>query len=167
MRVRRGSTMAGRTLSLLLAGIVMAGSTWLAAQGTAALAGNWVLDEAKSQVGRGRAGGPGPTQMIVKLAPAEVTVISDTGVNRSRETASYKLDGAEHEVPGPLSWNSLAKAAWEQDRLIVTIARIIEGPNGPVRIEMRDVYSVDGATLTLERTQGPQTWTSIFTRRTP
>jgi hypothetical protein len=59
----------------------------------------------------------------------------------------------------------VAKAAWEGDRLLVTIARIIESPNGPVRIEMRDVYSVNGDVLTIERTQGRSKWTSAFTRR--
>jgi hypothetical protein len=136
-----------------------------AAQGNAALTGNWVLDEANSQTGRGRAGGPGPTQMIVKLSPSEVTVISDTGVNRSRETTVYKLNVPEHEVPGPLSWTSLAKAAWESDTLVVNVARIIEGPTGPVRIEMKDVFSVQGDVLTVERSQGPQTWKSVFNRK--
>ena len=135
------------------------------AQENAALSGNWVLDEAKSEVSRGRAGGPGPTQMIVKLAAAEVTVISDTGVNRNREPTVYKLNAPEHEVPGPLSWTSLAKAAWDKGKLVVHVARVIEGPTGPVRIEMKDVYSVQGDVLTVERTQGPQTWTSVFNRR--
>lgn len=135
------------------------------AQENTALSGNWVLDEAKSQVGRGRAGGPGPTQMIVKLAPTEVTVISDTGVNRDRETAVYKLNAPEHSVPGPLSWNSLATTKWESGKLVVTIVRVIEGPNGDVRIPMKDVYSVQDNVLTIERTQGPQTWKSVFTRR--
>ena len=103
--------------------------------------------------------------MIVKVAPAEVTVITDTGVNRNRETTVYKLNAPEHEVPGPLSWTSVAKAAWEGGKLVVNIARIIEGPAGPVRIEMKDVYTVQDDVLTIERTQGPQSWKSVFNRR--
>jgi hypothetical protein len=137
----------------------------LAAQGNPNLAGNWELDEAKSVTGRGRAGGPGPSRMIIKTSPAEVTVISDTGVNRNRETTVYKLNAPEHEVPGPLSWTSVAKSAWEKDQLVVNIARIIEGPTGPVRIEMKDVYTLTGDVLTIERTQGVQKWTSVFNRR--
>jgi hypothetical protein len=30
---------------------------------------------------------------------------------------------------------------------------------------MKDVYSVQDNVLTLERTQGPQTWKSVFNRR--
>ena len=63
-----------------------------------------------------------------------------------------------------LSWTSLAKGAWEDGKLVVNIARIIEGPTGPVRIEMKDVYSVEGEVLTVRRSQGPRTWTSVFTR---
>ena len=150
---------------IIVVSIALGAPAILLAQGAAAITGNWVLDEAKSQVGRGRAGGPGPTQMIVRLAPTEVTIISDTGVNRARETAVYKLNAPEHEVPGPLSWTTMAKSAWEKDKLVVDIARIIEGPTGPVRIEMKDVYSVENDVLTIERTQGVQTWRSVFTRR--
>ena len=137
----------------------------LLAQGNQQLSGNWEIDEARSETGRGRAGGPGPSRLIIKLSPSEVAVTSDTGVNRARETAAYKVGAAEHEVPGPLSWTSLAKSAWENDRFVVNIARIIEGPTGPVRIEMKDVYSVSGDVLTIERTQGVQSWKSVFNRR--
>ena len=137
----------------------------LAAQGNAKMAGNWELDAGKSETGRGRAGGPGPSRLIVKVAAGEVSVTSDTGTNRTRETTVYKLDAPEHEVPGPLSWTSLAKSTWDKDKLVVTIARIIEGPTGPVRIEMKDVYSATDNVLTIERTQGVQTWTSVFNRR--
>jgi len=153
-----------RRIGTLLA-LALLAPAGAAAQGNAAMVGEWVLDEARSQTGRGRAGGPGPTQMIVKVAPTEVVVISDTGVNRARETTVYKLDGGEHTVPGPLSWNSVARAKWEGGTLDVTIARIIEGPDGPVRIEMKDRYTVENDVLTIERTQGPQTWRSVFTRR--
>ena len=149
----------------VLVAIVLAVSGVVWAQGNAKLAGNWEIDEAKSQTGRGRAGGPGPSRMIIKMGAKEVSVTSDTGVNRGRETAVYQVDAPEHEVPGPLSWNSVAKSTWENDKFVVTIARIIEGPNGPVRIEMKDVYSLTGDVLTLERTQGVQKWTSVFNRR--
>jgi hypothetical protein len=137
----------------------------LPAQGNPQIAGNWEIDESKSETGRGRAGGPGPSRLILKMSAGEVSVTSDTGTNRTRETTVYKIDVPEHEVPGPLSWTSLAKSTWEKDRLVVTIARIIEGPAGPVRIEMKDVYSASGDVLTIERTQGVQKWTSVFNRR--
>jgi hypothetical protein len=152
-------------LALAALTVAAALSVGLQAQSNPQLAGNWEIDAARSVTGRGRAGGPGPDRMIIKVSPMEVAVTSDTGVNRARETAVYKLDAPEHEVPGPLSWNSKAKSTWENGRLVVTIARIIEGPTEPFRIEMKDVYSVEGDVLTLERTQGVQSWKSVFNRR--
>ena len=153
-----------RLRSLLIAALLLVPCA-LHAQGNQKMSGNWEIDAAKSETGRGRAGGPGPSRMILKVAPTEVAVTTDTGVNRARETAVYKVDAPEHAVPGPLSWNSLAKSTWDNDKFVVTIARIIEGPTGDVRIEMKDVYSVAGDVLTLERTQGVQTWRSVFNRR--
>jgi hypothetical protein len=151
-------------LPLLLAAVLTLPYA-VSAQGNAKMTGNWEIDGSKSETGRGRAGGPGPSRLILKASADEVTVTSDTGTNRTRETTVYKVGATEHEIPGPLSWTSLARSAWEQDRFVVTIARIIEGPTGPVRIEMKDVYSTTGDILTIQRTQGVQTWTSVFNRR--
>src|SRR5687767_4966109 len=126
-------TRSTNLLPLLLAA-TLALSPSVQAQTNQQMAGNWEIDEARSETGRGRAGGPGPSRLIVKLSPSEVAVTSDTGVNRGRESAIYKVGAPEHEVPGPLSWTSLAKSTWENGRFVVTIARIIEGPTGPVRI---------------------------------
>ena len=141
----------------------------LHAQGNQALVGTWALDTSKVETtvraaGPGRAGGPPATKVVIALSPSEVSVSSDTGTNRAMETAVYKLTGAEQKVPGPLSWTTLAKAAWEGDALVVNIARIIEGPTGNIRIEMKDVYRVSGNVLTLERTQGPDTWRSLYNK---
>lgn len=139
------------------------------AQADQKLAGSWKIDTSKIEptvraAGPGRAGGPPATQLIIKLSPSEVSVTSDTGTNRAMETATYKVGGPEQKVPGPLSWTTLAKAAWENETLVVSIARIIEGPNGDVRIEMKDVYRVSGDVLTLERSQGPDTWRSVYNK---
>lgn len=139
------------------------------AQGNQTLAGSWKIDASKIEpttraAGPGRAGGPPATQLVIKISPSEVSVTSDTGTNRAMETAIYKVGGAEQKVPGPLSWTTLAKAAWDKETLVVSIARIIEGPNGDVRIEMKDVYRVSGDVLTLERSQGPDTWKSVYNR---
>jgi hypothetical protein len=141
---------------------------WVHAQG-AALNGSWTLDASKMETtvraaGPGRAGGPPPTKLVITVAKNEVSIASDTGTNRAMETAVYKLSGPEQKVPGPLSWTTLAKAAWEGENLVVNIARIIEGPGGDVRIEMRDVYRVAGNVLTLERFQGPDSWRSVYNK---
>jgi hypothetical protein len=139
------------------------------AQGNANLAGSWKLDTSQVQptaraAGPGRAGGPPPSELVIKVAEGQVSVTSDTGTNRAMETAVYKLTGPEQKVSGPLSWTTLAKAAWQGETLVVSIARIIEGPRGDVRIEMKDEYRVSGNVLTLDRSQGPDSWRSVYNR---
>ena len=156
-----------RRASLATLAIVMALPAMAAAQGNPGLVGAWKLDASKVEstvraAGSGRAGGPPATNIVIAIAPTEVSVSSDTGTNRAMETAVYKIGTAEQKVPGPLSWTTLAKGVWEGDTFVVNIARIIEGPNGDIRIEMKDVYAVAGGVLTLVRSQGPDSWTSIY-----
>ena len=131
--------------------------------------GAWKIDRTKNEAtaraaGPGRAGGPPANQLGIKLSPAEVTMDSDTGSNRSVETFRFVLDGKEHVQPGPLSWTTLAKSAWEGNRLVVNITRTIEGPSGPITIEMKDVYSVEADWLVIERTQGRDSWKTYYSR---
>lgn len=128
------------------------------AQAPSSLAGTWKLaTPTEGREGRGGGGVPGfplATTLVIKVSPTEVTVDSDTGSARSTQTFVYKLDGSSTNVPGPLGWETSAKAAVDGARLVVTIRRSIEGPNGPVGVNVTDAYSVDGNVLTIERTQG-------------
>jgi hypothetical protein len=128
------------------------------AQAPASLAGTWKLaTPAESREGRGGGGVPGfplATTLVIKVSPTEVVVDSDTGSARSIQTSTFKLDGSSTNVPGPLGWETSAKAAVDGARLVVTIRRSIQGPNGPVGVDVTDAYSVDGNVLTIERTQG-------------
>src|SRR5579862_1656408 len=127
------------------------------AQGNPNLAGTWTLDRGATPTGRG-AGGingiPLAGTMIIKLSPASVTVEADTGSGQSMQAFVYKLDGSTNAVPGSLGWDTKAKAAWEGDTLVVTTQRSMQGPTGVMGVETRDVYSVSGDTLTIERSLG-------------
>jgi hypothetical protein len=141
----------------------------LLAQVNANLMGEWKIDSSRAEGGQtavgGRAGGPPPKLVkIIKVTPMEVTVQTDTGSNRTLETHEYVLDGAEHKMPGPLSWTTMASAAWQDGKLVVDIRRIIDGPSGPISISMKDVYSVEGNVLTIERSQGKDRWKSFFNK---
>ena len=73
------------------------------------------------------------------------------------QTSTYRLDGSETTVPGPLGWDTRAKASRRDGALVVSITRSIHGPEGELRFEITDVYRVSGGVLTLERSQGSQT----------
>ena len=67
-------------------------------------------------------------------------------------------------MPGPLGWDTRASATRQGGSLIVTIKRSIDGPEGKLNFEIRDVYSVSGSVLTLERSQGSRTQKMIYNR---
>jgi hypothetical protein len=131
--------------------------------------GTWKIDRARNEstvraAGPGRAGGPPANQLSVKVTATEVTIDSDTGSNRTIETFHYVLDGKEHEQPGPLSWTTMSASAWRGNKLEVAIKRTIEGPAGPVTIQMKDVYSIEGGALVIERTQGRDSWKTYYNK---
>ena len=129
------------------------------------LAGTWTLDQSAGR-GGGRGGGvpgfPLATTLVIKVSPSEVTIDSDTGSAQSIQTSVYKLDGTVTNVPGPLGWETTAKAAMDGDALSVTVRRTISGPNGPIGANVKDVYRVDGSVLTIERTLGTTTQKLVY-----
>jgi hypothetical protein len=145
----------------------------LTAQGLTSLAGTWKLATPSEGGGRGgdgagRGGGvpgfPLATTLAIKVSPTEVAVDADTGSARAIQTSIYKLDGSTTAVPGPLGWETSAKAAVTDGKLVVTVRRSIAGPNGPVGVNVIDAYSVDGTVLTIERTQGRTSQKLVYNR---
>ena len=146
--------------------IILAALAALASQASSGLAGTWTLD-ASGRGGRGNfAGYATATRMVIAESANDVTVHTNTGTENQLVTATYKLDGSESPVPGPLGWDTRASAIRKNGTLTVTIKRSIDGPDGKLNFEIRDVYSVAGDVLTLERSQGNRTQKMVY-RRTP
>ena len=130
------------------------------AQGNASLMGTWTIDRAATPgggAGRGAgaiAGIPIATTITIKVSPGDVTVESDTGSGQTLQTAVFKLDGSSNPVPGPLGWETTAKAAWDSGTLVVTTRRSMTGPTGPMSVDVKDVFSVAGNVLTIDRSMG-------------
>ncbi len=102
---------------------------------------------------------------MITETSTEVMVDSNTGTENQLQTSVYKLDGSESPVPGPLGWDTRARASWQDGKLVVTIKRSIDGPDGELKFEIRDVYSVSGGLLTVERTQGSQTVKMVYKKQ--
>ncbi len=131
------------------------------------LAGTWALDAAASGRGRGNfAGFSTATRLTIAQSATEVTVETNTGTEAQTQRAVYKLDGSANAVPGPIGWDTKAVASFADGKLVVTVTRIIEGPDGPLRFEITDTYTLmrgaAGAVLTLERSQGTRSITLIY-----
>jgi hypothetical protein len=150
---------------------VSAGPPVPAAREAAAPASRTGLSGRWSAVGQGGRGGRGnfagfsrPTRIVIAESAGEVSVSTDTGTQNQMQTAVYKLDGAEHQIPGPIGWDTRATAAREGSRLVVTIKRTVEGPDGPLNFEIKETYSVDADVLALERSQGTRTQRTTYSR---
>jgi hypothetical protein len=148
-----------------LASVVVLSALPADAGAQANLAGTWALDQSAAR-GGGRGGGvpgfPLATTLVIKVSATEVTVDSNTGSAQSVQTSVYTLDGSTTQVPGPLGWETTAKAGMDGDALKVTIRRTIEGPNGPIGASVTDVYRVEGSVLTIERTLGNTTQKLVY-----
>lgn len=140
----------------------------VSAQGNASLAGTWTIDRAATPgggAGRGAgaiAGIPIATTINIKISPSDVAVESDTGSGQTMQTAVYKLDGSSNAVPGPLGWETTARAAWESGSLVVMTRRAMTGPTGPMSVDVKDVFSVAGNVLTIDRSMGRATQKLVY-----
>jgi hypothetical protein len=142
-----------------------AGTAW--SQSTPDLAGSWALDVARSDPGaaaqnRGR-GGPAP--MVITQSATEITV------QRGNQTFIYKLDGSE--MPGPPGGETKGRMRWENGALVVTWTREFYAGKelGYQTSTGRDVYTLSGSTLTVERSAtnargkgGTETVKSVYTK---
>lgn len=146
--------------------IVAASST--AAQSIApGLSGTWAL-AADTDAGRNRRPITGlsiATQMVIRQSSGEVTVEGNTGTANAIVTTTYKLDGSEHPIPGPIGWETRAKSTWDGSKLDVAVTRVVHGPDGELTFDIRETYTAEGNTLTLERRQGTTVQTLVYHRK--
>jgi hypothetical protein len=127
-----------------------------------ALSGQWQLS---GQSGRGNfAGYSTPTRLNISESASAITIETNTGTENQMAAATYRLDGSETVVPGPLGWDTRAKASRRDGAFVIAVMRTIDGPDGKLRFEISDVYRVDNGVLTLERTQGSRTRKMTYNR---
>ena len=154
---------------LVLVAFVACGAT-IAAQANSELAGTWTIDRGGAPAGRGAGGISGipiANTMIITLSPNDVTMETDTGSGQSMQTFLYKLDGSSNPVPGALGWETKATAAWQGSTLVVMTRRSMTGPTGPMGVEVKDVFSVAGDVLTIDRSMGRVTQKLIYRKGAP
>jgi hypothetical protein len=150
----------GAAIAMVIALVAMA-----AAQPKPDFSGTWTFDEAKSDPAPARAGGGGgggggrgggrmggapATAMTIKQTAAELSM--DRTTPMGTQTVVYKLDGSESTNTigmGPAT----SKAAWDGARLVITTTQTVQGRGGEITINSKEIYSVQGPTLTIETTR--------------
>ncbi|MBI4476310.1 MAG: hypothetical protein HY654_04000, partial [Acidobacteria bacterium] len=138
------------------------------AQGKTNLSGTYTFDEAKSDPapaggGGGRGGGRGggvASSITIKQTPTEITIESATG--RGTQSATYKV--GEESTVSMGRGEMKAKTTWEGDKLVIDGTQSM----GDFSIQRKDVYSLAGTVLTIERTtttqQGTQTRKLVYNK---
>lgn len=67
--------------------------------------------------------------------------------------AVYRLDGSEAAVEAPPGIKESGRASVEGEKIAIATKRVFSSPAGDVVAEIRDVYSVSGDALVVERSQ--------------
>ena len=123
---------------------------------SSSLSGTWAL-AADAEAARNRRPITGlsiATRLVIKQSANEVSIDSNTGSENAIVTTAYKLDGAEHAIPGPIGWDTRARSTWTGTALTIAIRRSVQGPDGELVFDIRETYTRSGDTLTVERSQG-------------
>ncbi len=131
------------------------------------LSGTWVI-QADADAARNRRPINGvsiATELVIRQAPKEVTLQTNTGTGGSTVTTTHKLDGSEYEIAGPIGWGTRARARWEGVTFAVDIRRSVQGPEGELVFDIQERYTRADDTLTLVRTLGRTTQTLLYNLR--
>lgn len=123
------------------------------AQARPDFSGSWTFNQGKSSP-RTAGNAPDltfPTEIVVKQTPTELHVASST-VRQKPVTAVYKLDGSKVTVEMPSGISETGEARFDGANIVITSRRSFSSPAGEVVVEIKDVWSVSGNVLTVEKT---------------
>jgi hypothetical protein len=133
--------------------LVLTTPSWALAQATPELSGMWRVNPAKSE---GIAGNSArlifPTDLVVTQSPTELTV-ERTSVRQGTISATYKLDGSRVDVEAPDGITETAEASFDGGNLVIASRRSFSSPAGEVVVELKEIWTVEGDVLTIERTE--------------
>ena len=159
-----------RLAIILTVVLSLAISSAAAAQGKPDFSGMWVFNQGKS--GKETAGNsavlPFASELEVKQGATEITVASAT-VRQKPVTATYKLDGSPVKVEMTGGVTEVSEARLEGANLVITTKRTFNSPIGPVNVNFKEVWSVNGNLLTIEKTRTSEldnfTATAVFDKK--
>jgi hypothetical protein len=93
-----------------------------------------------------------PSQLDVKQTAIDIAVTA-TSVRQQPVSATYKLDGSKVNVQSPAGITETGEAALNGSTLVITSRRSFSSPAGDVVVDFKEVWSVNGNELTIEKTR--------------
>ena len=143
-----------RWIIVLHVAVVLGAQATALAQARPDFSGTWRLNQAKSS--RNVVGNtpdiPFPSQIDVKQAPTEISVLS-TSVRQQPVGAVYKLDGSKVTLQTPEGIVETGEAKFDGANLLITSRRSFSSPAGDVVVDFKETWSLAGSVLTIEKTR--------------
>jgi hypothetical protein len=124
------------------------------AQARPDFSGTWRLNQAKSS--RAIVGNTPDiqfaSQLEIKQTNSDISVTA-TSVRQQPVSATYKLDGSKVNVQAPEGITETGAAKIEGSNLVITSRRSFSSPAGDIVVDFKEVWSLDGNALTIEKTR--------------
>lgn len=141
------------TIALSVAA-TLAAPAIVVAQAAPDFSGTWRLSQAKSS--RAIVGNTPdiqfPSQLVVKQTAGDVAVVA-TSVRQQPMSATYKLDGSTVNVQAPEGITETGAATVSGNTLVITSRRSFSSPAGDIVVDFKEVWSLTGNELTIEKTR--------------
>lgn len=124
------------------------------AQARPDFSGTWRISQAKSS--RNVVGNTPdiqfPSQIEVKQDATDLAIVA-TSVRQQPLSATYKLDGSKVNVQAPEGITETGQAMVNGTTLVITSRRSFSSPAGDVIVDFKEVWTVNGNELTIEKTR--------------
>jgi hypothetical protein len=143
-----------RVVFVVCAALTLAVQAGVSAQAKPDFSGTWAYNQGKSSPGTSGNAPDLPfwSELSVKQSATELHVASST-VRQVPVTAAYKLDGSAITIPGTGDVKETAAARLEGANIVITTKRSFSSPAGEMVVEFKEVWSVSGNVLTIEKTR--------------
>jgi hypothetical protein len=143
-----------RLMIALCVAAALGAQTVALAQARPDFSGTWKISQAKSS--RNVVGNTPdiqfPSQLDVKQTPTDIAVVG-TSVRQRPVSATYKLDGSKVNVQAPEGITETGQAVLNGSNLVITSRRSFSSPAGDVVVDFKEVWTVNGNELTIEKTR--------------
>ena len=143
-----------RLMIVLSVALALGAQAVALAQARPDFSGTWRLNVGKS--GPNVAGNtpniPFPSQIVARQTPTDISVES-TSVRQQPISAVYKLDGSKVSVKAPEGISETGEAKFDGGNLVITSRRSFSSPAGDVVVDFKEIWSLSGNALTIEKTR--------------
>jgi hypothetical protein len=118
--------------------------------GQGKFSGRWVFNQQAS--GRNEGGTSLPSELLLAQTSDEL-YLQGTSSRQDPLEIVYELDGSQVNAQVSAAIFETGRARLDGENLVITMRRTFASPAGQVVADIRDVYSVTGNVLTVQRTQ--------------